>query len=71
MIEDFIEALVYYQEAKTRLEKAKENCIDNYSYYLSREIQNVENAKDQVSKLFEIAVADAVKKHINQHITNQ
>jgi hypothetical protein len=65
MIDELITALENLQEAKAEYKEAAKNCEYDRSYFLHREIKAVDDAKEELARIFRSAVASVVVDVIN------
>lgn len=65
MIDELINALESLQEAKAEYKEAAKNCEYDRSYFLHREIQAVDKAKEELASIFKSAVSAVVIEVIN------
>lgn len=64
-MEDLIRAFENYQEAKNDLKEKSKNCEYDRSYFLSEEIERVEETKKELTSLFIKAVSNIVHENNN------
>jgi len=62
MIAELINALENYKKAKKQYKKAYKKCEYDRSYFLSQEIEYVENSKKELHEIFKMYVASIVKE---------
>jgi hypothetical protein len=65
MIDELITALENLQEAIAELREASKNCESDRGYFLHREYKAVDDAKEDLSRIFKSAVASVVVEVIN------
>jgi hypothetical protein len=66
MIDDLINALENLQDAKAEYKEAAKNCEYDRGYFLSREIEDIDKAKEELSSIFKSAVSAIVLEVINK-----
>lgn len=60
MIDELIIALENLQEAKSEYREASKNCQYDRSYFLHREEKAVDDAKEELARIFKSAVSSVV-----------
>lgn len=65
MIEDLINALENLQDAKAEYKEAAKTCEYDRSYFLNREIEAIDKAKEELYAIFTSAVSAVVIDIIN------
>lgn len=66
MIEDLINALENYQEAKKDLDQKSKKCEYDRSYFLSDEIDEVKKYKNELTDLFKKTVIEIIEEKLNK-----
>jgi peptidyl-tRNA hydrolase len=62
MIDELINALENYKKAKKQYKKDCKKCEYDSSYFLSQEIEYVENSKKELHEIFKMYIASIVKE---------
>jgi len=70
MIDELITALENLQDAKAEYKEAANNCQNQYDrgYFLRSEQEAVDDAKEELSRIFKSAVASVVIEVINPYL---